>query len=601
MEIPGYRIERLIAEGSTASVYLAVQQSLGRQVALKVLKQFDNPEQSTRFLTEGQIVAALNHRNIITIYDIGCVGSHHYIAMEYLEGGSLTDRIRQGMSLAAALELLEGIAGCLDFVHRKGVVHRDVKPDNILFHADGTPKLTDFGIAKQYSQDQDLTMDGRAFGSPYYLSPEQAQGKVLDGRSDIYALGIVFYEMLTGQKPYAEESHVQTILAHMSQPVPVLPAPYAAYQDLLELMVAKAPEDRFGSAAELVGYVRGLGVALNSEPNVLAMVGERTGRWWKYLRRAAVTSYRYAVARPKLALGLASAVAVALGVAMLPSGDQAAVQTLAKVDAKPKRVQEPAPAKAAAPVAAREGSATPKAPPLPAAPAESPPQAVAAVAEPEPSPGVADRSDMVPPDAIRLQPLTVQNDPVTAPTAAADGPATAAAAVETLPQQVASAPVDVAAPEAAADASRQAELARWLQAAEQALQAYRLTTPPEDSAYFYYQQVMELEPEHQAAREGMALIADRYLALAHRQLNRGNSNGARLYVVRGLGVQPAHAPLLRLKAELARPQPSGATPRLAKTSAPAPGVAAVEDSQEPKSEGKFVQGWKNFWNTIIPR
>ncbi|MFM1892246.1 MAG: hypothetical protein RLZ44_1323, partial [Pseudomonadota bacterium] len=251
MEIPGYRIERLIAEGSTASVYLAVQQSLGRQVALKVLKQFDNPEQSTRFLTEGQIVAALNHRNIITIYDIGCVGSRHYIAMEYLEGGSLTDRIRQGMSLAAALELLESIAGCLDFVHRKGVVHRDVKPDNILFHADGTPKLTDFGIAKQYSHDQDLTMDGRAFGSPYYLSPEQAQGKVLDGRSDIYALGIVFYEMLTGQKPYAEESHVQTILAHMSQPVPVLPAPYAAYQDMLELMIAKAPEDRFGSAAEL--------------------------------------------------------------------------------------------------------------------------------------------------------------------------------------------------------------------------------------------------------------------------------------------------------------------------------------------------------------
>ena len=106
-------------------------------------------------------------------------------------------------------------------MHRRDIVHRDIKPGNILFHSDGTPKLSDFGIAKQIDADQELTMDGSAFGSPYYISPEQAECRPLDGRSDIYSLGIVFYQMLTGRRPYAEKSHIETIVAHFSSPVPL--------------------------------------------------------------------------------------------------------------------------------------------------------------------------------------------------------------------------------------------------------------------------------------------------------------------------------------------------------------------------------------------
>lgn len=258
VDIPGYTIDRLIAEGASASVYLALQQSLGRTVALKVLDKLDNAEQSARFLAEGELIASLNHRNINTIYDVGRVGDRHYLAMEYLEGGSLAERIAKGMRLSAVLDVLESMAACLDFLHSKGIVHRDVKPGNILFHADGTAKLTDFGIAKQLGRDQQLTMDGTALGSPHYLSPEQATNQPLDGRSDIYSLGVVFYEMLTGRKPFSEDSHVQTIVAHINQPVPKLPEHLATYQPLLERMMAKEPHERFGSAAELLGYVRGI-------------------------------------------------------------------------------------------------------------------------------------------------------------------------------------------------------------------------------------------------------------------------------------------------------------------------------------------------------
>jgi len=256
MEIPGFKIERLIAEGGMSSVYLAVQDSLDRRVALKILKKFDSAEHAERFLHEGRIIASLNHRNIITIHDIGVVGDQHYIAMEYLEGGSLEERIAKGIELPDVLGLLECIGECLEFVHRKGIVHRDIKPSNILFHVDGTPKLTDFGIAKRLEHDQDLTMDGRALGSPYYLSPEQAEGRPLDGRSDIYSLGITFYQMLTGRRPYAENSHIETIVAHLTQPIPRLPHALSRYQNVLEHMLSKSANDRAASAGHLVELVR---------------------------------------------------------------------------------------------------------------------------------------------------------------------------------------------------------------------------------------------------------------------------------------------------------------------------------------------------------
>ena len=258
LQIPGYQIIRPLAEGGMASVYLAIQESLQRQVALKLLRQFDNPVHASRFRNEGLIIASLNHRNVITIHDIGVIGERYYLAMEYLEDGDLEKRIRTEMSPDAALELVEAIGNCLDFLHRRGIVHRDIKPANILFRKDGTPVLTDFGIAKQLDRDARLTLDRTALGSPFYLSPEQAESKPLDGRTDIYGLGIVFYEMLTGRKPFQGDSPIEAILAHLTTPVPSLPADLSAYQELLDRMIAKAPDSRYQTAGDMVAAIRKL-------------------------------------------------------------------------------------------------------------------------------------------------------------------------------------------------------------------------------------------------------------------------------------------------------------------------------------------------------
>jgi serine/threonine-protein kinase PpkA len=255
-KIPGYTIVKPIAQGGMASVYLAEQQSLGRRVALKLLKKFDDIYQSARFVAEGKIIASLDHRNIITLHDIGVIGEQHYISMEYLAGGDLEMRIIEGIAVEPALDLVETIGDCLEFLHRKNIIHRDIKPANILFHSDGTPVLTDFGVAKQQEDDANLTRDGTTLGSPNYISPEQAESKQVDGRSDIYSLGIVLYEMLTGAKPFQGNSDIQIIIAHISDPVPELPAELAQYQELIDRMTAKSPGERFATAGEMVRYLR---------------------------------------------------------------------------------------------------------------------------------------------------------------------------------------------------------------------------------------------------------------------------------------------------------------------------------------------------------
>lgn len=253
--IPGYSIEKLLAEGGMASVYLARQHSLDRQVAVKLLRKFDNPSQAQRFFNEGRIIASLQHRNIITIYDLGVIDERHYLAMEYLPSGDLRQRIKAGMTPEQVLDVLETLGNCLSFVHRKGIIHRDIKPENILFRLDGSAVLTDFGVAKHMITDNHLTMDGIALGSPYYLSPEQAQCREVDGRADIYSLGIIAYEMLTGSKPFQGDSPLETIMAHLNSDPPPLPTGLSRFQPLLDRMIAVNPRDRFASASELVGFI----------------------------------------------------------------------------------------------------------------------------------------------------------------------------------------------------------------------------------------------------------------------------------------------------------------------------------------------------------
>lgn len=246
MNIHGYSIKEAIGRGGMATAYLAIQESLGREVVLKVLdtRNSHNEGLIERFLAEGRIIASLNHPNIITIYDIGIADNELYISMEYVTGGDLKRRIRAGLTPEETLDCLTQLSSGLRAAHSRGIVHRDIKPANILFRADGTPLITDFGIAKQTELDRDLTTTGIFMGSPNYVSPEQADGLTVDGRSDIYSLGCVFYEMLTGRKPFDLNSVIDIVIQHKQAPIPTLPQDLAEFQDLLNTMMAKRPKDR---------------------------------------------------------------------------------------------------------------------------------------------------------------------------------------------------------------------------------------------------------------------------------------------------------------------------------------------------------------------
>ncbi|AZE92027.1 serine/threonine-protein kinase [Pseudomonas orientalis] len=254
IEIPGYAIEGEIGEGAMANVYLATQRSLERKVALKVMAAAlaADPTFCERFLREGKTLARLSHPHTVTIHDIGNVGELYYMAMEYLPNGTLKERIAAGLTPEQGVTLIRQIASALGYAHAQGLVHRDVKPANILFRADGTAVLSDFGIAKSLDDRTQFTQAGFAVGTPSYMSPEQARGQEIDGRADLYALGVVLYEILVGELPYRGTDALSTALAHLTEPLPELPVHHGRYQEVLRKLLAKDPAERFADADALV-------------------------------------------------------------------------------------------------------------------------------------------------------------------------------------------------------------------------------------------------------------------------------------------------------------------------------------------------------------
>ena len=251
-----YRIVGLLGRGGMADVYRAKDERLGREVALKAVPpEFArDPERVERFEREVRAAARLTHPNIVTVYEFGQGAGQHFYTMALMPGGDLKVRIRahpDGMPPEEARAVAAAMARALDYAHRQGFVHRDVKPENILFGEDGSAQLTDFGIARAMSSGTRMTATGMSIGSPHYMSPEQARGQAVDGRSDLYSLGVVLYEMLTGRVPFDADETLAVALSHLNDPIPQLPPALAEWQPVVDRLLAKSPGDRYGSAADL--------------------------------------------------------------------------------------------------------------------------------------------------------------------------------------------------------------------------------------------------------------------------------------------------------------------------------------------------------------
>jgi serine/threonine protein kinase len=255
IRVPGYSLIKEISTTNFSSVYLGRSDRLRRNVVLKIMnlgssaRELDDAE---RFQREYQIISSIKHRAIAEIYDFGELPGHQYLAMEYIPCGDLRDRLRNPLSIDESLYYLRALAEALRVIHVFGILHRDLKPANVMLREDNSPVLIDFGLARRSLEDAGTTAAGQVLGSPYYISPEQSQGYRVDVRTDIYSLGVMFFEMLTGQRPYVGRSAIAIMAQHAVADVPRLPPNVAAQQALVDRLMAKNLDQRYASAEELL-------------------------------------------------------------------------------------------------------------------------------------------------------------------------------------------------------------------------------------------------------------------------------------------------------------------------------------------------------------
>lgn len=473
-------------------VYHAIQESLQRPVALKVLNPLhsDSAEFTARFLNEGRILANLGHANVITIHDIGVEGGLHYLSMELVEGGDLKRRMKERIDPGTVMQYVRTIADCLATAHEKHIVHRDIKPGNVLFRSNGTLLLTDFGIAKRLDGDSDLTLTGTTVGSPHYLSPEQAQGKTLDGRADVYSLGIMAYEMLAGEKPYAGESDIDTIFKHINEPIPRLPAHLSAYQELIDRMIAKLPEDRFENARAVAAFIDGMHVEPPSPAGVDLDLGE-------------------AAEAPATRTRIAGIVEEPDGSETVLAVDEADDDTSTEVNLK---------AAMTAPLSRRFFI---------------PVIAASLVA------GAGLAWLLFGRSAPPSEPVARESQPaVSEPVDKAAETGTSAAAEAASP------------PSLVSGTDTEKRVVSLLVSAERAMEEFRLTRPEGDNALEYYNEVLALDPANPIAADGYRRIAGRYGVLARSEVKRGNYVKAGDFVELGLTLDPQNPDLLVLRQQV---------------------------------------------------
>src|SRR6202044_868443 len=250
IDVPGYSILKEIAVSNFSQVYLARSERLRRNVVLKVMNRGESSREvddAERFQREYEIISSISHRAIAEIYDFGSLPHHLYLAMEYFPCGDLRDRLRNPMSVDESLYYLRAIAEALRVIHVFGILHRDLKPANVMLREDNSPVLIDFGLARR-SVEAGTTSVGQVLGSPYYISPEQSQGQKVDARTDLYSLGVIFFEMLTGHRPYIGKSAMEIMEQHAAALVPRLPSHVALQQALVDRLMAKEIAHRYASA-----------------------------------------------------------------------------------------------------------------------------------------------------------------------------------------------------------------------------------------------------------------------------------------------------------------------------------------------------------------
>src|SRR5579863_191944 len=253
--IRGYRCVRRLAKGATTDLYLGESERAGKLVVLKVARdRLSEPDQPIdafrRFLQEYEIAQRIASPAVVKLYDLGVSDEHAWLVMEYFAHGDLRRRLRARLTPREALRFAVAIARSLATIHAAGVLRRDLKPGNIMLREDGSTALIDFGLSKDAQLALDVTDTGTIFGTPHYMSPEQGHAEPLDVRSDLYSLGVIVFEMLTGAKPYRADNPMAIVYKHRKEPLPQLPAPLQAVQPVLDRLLAKLPAQRFANADE---------------------------------------------------------------------------------------------------------------------------------------------------------------------------------------------------------------------------------------------------------------------------------------------------------------------------------------------------------------